>query len=158
MLDDVENSDACFRTLWDHFSHPAAWRCLPGVEPVMTELKRGGLTVGLASNFDRRLRTVVAGLPSLAAIGPAIISAEVGWRKPAAEFYEALVRALGCRRDEVLLVGDDFQNDFAGATGAGLRAVLLDAASRADVASIPRLSDLCRHAPKCAERVARTLR
>lgn len=128
VLDDVTDAEACFRELWDHFAGAAAWRCLPGVGPVLAELSRRGLAIGLASNFDSRLRPVAAGLPELARIGPVVVSSEVGWRKPAAGFFAALVRAFGCRPDELLLVGDDHEYDYIGATAAGLRSVLIDEA------------------------------
>ena len=140
VLDDVTDSDACFHELWDHFASPANWRCLPDVGPVLTELSRRGLVIGLASNFDSRLRTVAAGLPELAPLGPVVVSAEVGWRKPAAEFFAAVVKAFGCEPSEVLLVGDDFENDYAGAAAAGLRAVLLDPMEPEGIRSITRLA------------------
>lgn len=142
VLDDVPNVEACFRELWDHFSSPASWRCLPDVGPVLAELTRRGLIVGLTSNFDGRLRTVAAGLPDLAPVAPVVVSAEVGWRKPAPEFFAAVVRAFGCAANEVLLVGDDFENDYLGATAAGLPALLLDTVPRPGVARISRLADL----------------
>jgi putative hydrolase of the HAD superfamily len=131
VLDDVTDAEACFRELWDHFAHPSAWACLPGAGPVLAELARRGLTLGIASNYDRRLRSVAAGLPQLAPIQHMVISAEVGWRKPAAAFFDAVVRAAGCAPGEVLLVGDDFENDYEGALAAGLRAVMLDPHNRA---------------------------
>ena len=143
VLDDVADQELCFRELWEHFSRPASWRCLPGVGAVLAELARRGLAVGLASNFDSRLRAVAAGLPELAPVRPVVVSAEVGWRKPAAEFFAALVRAFGCKPAEVLLVGDDFANDYVGATAAGVRAVLLDPAGRdRDKSHIGSLAEL----------------
>src|SRR5439155_27007819 len=65
-LDGVTDAEACFRELWQHFARPAAWRSDPAAGPVIAELRRRGLAVGIASNFDRRLRSVVAGLPALA--------------------------------------------------------------------------------------------
>ena len=112
---------------------------MPGAGPVLAELTRRGLAVGLASNFDARLRTVAAGLPELAPIGPIVVSAEVGWRKPAAEFFAAVVRTFDVRPEEVLLVGDDYENDYIGATTAGLRAVLLDPGGRSSITSIGHL-------------------
>jgi putative hydrolase of the HAD superfamily len=141
VLADAADPAACFRELWDHFARPAAWRCLPGAGAVLAELVRCGYVIGIASNFDRRLRAVVAGLPELAPIGPIVISAEAGWRKPAAEFFAALAAALGVAPSEVLLVGDDFENDYAGATAAGLQAVLLDPHGRAGPA-VAAIADL----------------
>jgi putative hydrolase of the HAD superfamily len=131
VLDDVADPEACFRELWDHFARPSAWACLAGGGQVLAELARRGRTLGLASNYDRRLRPVAAGLPELAPIRHLVISAEVGWRKPALAFFDAVVRAADCEPGEVLLVGDDFENDCEGATAAGLRAVLLDPLGRA---------------------------
>jgi putative hydrolase of the HAD superfamily len=143
VLPDVTAPDACYRELWDHFARPAAWRCLPDVGVVIEVLARHGVAVGVASNFDTRLREVIAGLPELARVGPIIVSAEVGWRKPAPAFFEALITAFGNRADEVLVVGDDFENDYAGGTANGLRAVLV-ARARPGVTTIDRLGELCR--------------
>jgi putative hydrolase of the HAD superfamily len=137
VLHDVADPESCFRELWDHFARPAAWRCLPDVDSVLAALQRRSLTLALASNFDSRLRTVAAGLPDLWPIGKVVVSAEVGWRKPAAGYFAALVRALDCPPGKVLLVGDDFENDYVGATAAGLRAVLLEPSN-----GIARLTDL----------------
>lgn len=126
VLDDVADVDGCFRELFDHFARPAAWRCDSADVALLAELARRGLTLGVASNFDRRLHAVFDGLPGLAPVRVRVISAEVGWRKPAAEFFAAVVRAADCEPGEVLFVGDDFANDYEGATAAGLRAVLLD--------------------------------
>jgi putative hydrolase of the HAD superfamily len=125
-LDDVADGESCFRELWRHFARPSAWRCDADAGRVIAELRRRELAVGIASNFDGRLRSVVAGLPAIASVSPLVISSEVGWRKPAGGFFEAVARAVGCEPCEVLHVGDDLANDFEGAVAAGLAAVLFD--------------------------------
>lgn len=144
VLDDAADPEACFRELFAHFSRPEGWRLGSAAGAVVTQLYQRGYRLGIASNYDERLRTVVAGLPSLAACQHLVISAEVGWRKPAAEFYAALCQRAGLTPGQVLLVGDDRCNDYDGARAAGLRAVLLDpvagAHERAD--TICSLGDL----------------
>jgi putative hydrolase of the HAD superfamily len=54
-----------------------------------------------------------------------VISAAVGYRKPARAFFGEVIRLAGCAAGDVLFVGDDFENDYAGAIDAGLTAVLL---------------------------------
>lgn len=125
VLPDVHDIDGCFRELHDHFARPAAWRCDPQAGEVAAALRRRGLLVGMASNFDGRLRRVAAGLAELAGVQPLVISSEVGWKKPAAAFFDALCRQAGAAPAEVLLVGDDEENDYHGARRAGLHAVLL---------------------------------
>jgi putative hydrolase of the HAD superfamily len=141
VLDDVGDGAACFAELWDHFSSPTAWRCLPDVGPVLAELSRRGLTIGMASNFDSRLRNVAAGLADLGPVRPIVVSAEVGWRKPAHEFFAAAVVAFHCSPQQLLVVGDDFENDYAGGTAAGLRAIFLGAPQDGAI-SVAGLSDL----------------
>jgi putative hydrolase of the HAD superfamily len=126
VLDDVADAAACFRYLYDHFAAPGAWRVEAGAGPVLRALAGRGIELGVASNFDGRLRGVLAGLTELAPLRHVVISAEVGWRKPAGEFFRAACRATGCAPEEVLIVGDDVENDYAGARAAGLAARLFD--------------------------------
>lgn len=131
VLDDVADPKACFQDLFEHFARPAAWRCDPEASVVFVELARRGVALGMASNFDQRLRSVVKGFPELRPIEEQIvISSEVGWRKPAPEFFAALCERLSLPPDRVLLVGDDWQNDYEGARRAGLQSVLFDPAGR----------------------------
>lgn len=143
--DDVTDPDACFRDLFRHFSLPEAWRLEAEAASVLTRLAERGYQLGLASNFDARLRSVVAGWPDLRPIRHLVISSEVGWRKPAPGFFAALCARVDLTPGEVLLVGDDCQNDYEGARQAGLHALLLDPIAEATAAEggcIRRLSDL----------------
>lgn len=126
VLDDVADSEGCFTALYDWFAQPAAWRCDPKAGRVLAELRRRGFCLALASNFDERLRDVAAGLPELTAIESLVISAEIGWRKPAPEFFAAVGAALDEPPSSLLYVGDDRVNDYDGACAAGLHALLLD--------------------------------
>ncbi|MBA4064208.1 MAG: hypothetical protein C0501_10930 [Isosphaera sp.] len=122
----VPDPDACFAELYAHFAKPAAWELSPGVGRAVTELAARGLVVGMGSNYDSRLLSVLDGFPDLAPLRDrVVVSAAVGWRKPAAEFFREVVRVAGCEPGEVLFVGDDVENDLTGATAAGLNAVLV---------------------------------
>ncbi|HAA49923.1 MAG TPA: haloacid dehalogenase [Planctomycetaceae bacterium] len=116
----------CFDELFEHFGRASAWRCYEDVEQTIAKIESRGLDMVIASNFDHRLHTVCLGWSPLQRARAVIVSSEVGWRKPGALFFDALVTACGCRADEVLMVGDDPVNDFQGALEAGLQAVLLD--------------------------------
>jgi putative hydrolase of the HAD superfamily len=125
VLDDVADAEACFADLFHHFSRPDAWRCDPEAATVIETLEQRGYLLGLASNYDERLRSVLAGMPELNALRYVVISAEVGWRKPAPEFFLALSRISGIPSAEILFVGDDPVNDYEGARSAGMSALLL---------------------------------
>jgi putative hydrolase of the HAD superfamily len=126
VFDDLHDTDACFRELFEHFSQPQAWRCDADVVETAAALAERGYALGLASNYDHRLVSVVAGFSVLRGMQHVIISSEVGWRKPAPQFFLALCQALGVPAEEILYVGDDPANDYEGARKAGLRAVLFD--------------------------------
>jgi putative hydrolase of the HAD superfamily len=111
---------------------------------VLEGLAARGYRLGVASNYDSRLRPVVEGLPALRPLRELVISSEVGWRKPAPEFFAALRERVGLPRAHILLVGDDRVNDYDGARACGMPAVLLDPrGTEADVPErIPRLGGL----------------
>jgi putative hydrolase of the HAD superfamily len=141
VLDDVAEGVLVFRELFEHFSRSTAWRCAPDAGRVLAELARRGYRLGLASNYDRRLRSVVEGLPELRRLEQLVISSEVGWRKPARGFFDAVVDAAGVPAGQVLFVGDDPVNDGEGARAAGLQALLLDPCGPSE-SCLGRLGDL----------------
>ena len=144
-LASAANPEACFRELYAHFARPDAWAVHAEAGPTLAALARLGCRVGLASNFDARLRGVAAGLSELRPVGPIVVSSEVGWRKPAAEFFHAIRQEARMVPEKILFVGDDPINDYDGARAAGLSAVLYDprgACRDAKVRRIARLADL----------------
>ncbi len=126
VLDDVADQQGCFQALYEHFARPSSWRVESGAAEVLAALCRRGLRVGLASNFDHRLRTVLAGLSDLSDLELVVISSEVGWKKPAPEFFAQVCQAVQLSPGEILYVGDDRDNDFEGASRAALHARLFD--------------------------------
>ena len=130
-LSGVADAGPCFRRLYDHFAQPSAWTVPADVGRLFARLMDLGIMLGLASNYDRRLLSVVAGKPELGPLRESVVvSSLVGWRKPAARFFDEVVRVAGIGRGQILFVGDDLENDFEGATAAGLQAVLLDERGR----------------------------
>ncbi|HEY2249727.1 MAG TPA: HAD-IA family hydrolase [Planctomycetaceae bacterium] len=126
VLDDISDTAACFDQLFTHFAKPGSWKCFDDVAELLDRLESSGYVLAIASNFDRRLHDVCHGFPVLRKIGVRVISSEVGFRKPGRKFFDALVAQAGCPASEVLMVGDDAANDFAGARQAGLGAVLIN--------------------------------
>jgi putative hydrolase of the HAD superfamily len=141
-LPEVPDPGRAFEELWDHFGRPSAWRPYPDAAGALGALWRAGLGVVVASNFDGRLRGVLAGLEGLRPwADSAVISSEVGRRKPHAEFYRAACARLGLPPGAVLCAGDDPENDLRGPRRAGLRAVLIDREGRAP-GGLPALPSL----------------
>jgi putative hydrolase of the HAD superfamily len=131
--------------LWDHFGRPDSWWCYPDVAAVLDCLADQGICICVGSNFDRRLRGVVNGLPELRDRAETlVISSEVGFRKPHPSFFHAACAQLGLTPAEVLCVGDDPENDVRGAIRAGLSGLLVDRGARTvdDLPHVPNLTAL----------------
>ncbi len=133
VLDDLPDYEACFQELYAHFARPDSWRCLAETAEVLATLAARGHMLGLASNFDRRLRGLVERWPALRPISHLVISSEIGWRKPAVPFFAEMCRQVDEQAKRILLVGDNTANDYVGARAAGLRALLLDPHRRDNV-------------------------
>jgi len=142
VLDDVSDAEDAFRQLFQHFGRPSAWRCAEDVAQTLQGLRQRGLHMGLASNYDKRLRSVVAGMSGLADVTALAISSEIGWRKPAAQFYDVVGHVFHLSPQQVLMVGDDPVNDYEGARKAGLQAVLFEPQEKRLSRGLPRIRRL----------------
>jgi len=152
VLPEVADPALAFEQLWDHFGRPGAWRAFNDVVPALRRIEALGLPVRVASNFDGRLRGVLRGLDGLAGLSDgAVISSEVGRRKPHPDFYRAACDRMGLPPDRVLCVGDDPENDSRGPRRAGLPAVLVDRDGRAHADDLPRLPGLLALAERIEE-------
>lgn len=125
VFEDVADSEACFRDLFEHFAQPSAWVCFDDVGSTLQRLAERGFRLAIASNFDRRLHPVCDGLAELSGIECRVVSSEVGYCKPASGFFEAVLRLTQARPEDVLMVGDDEANDVIGARQFGVQALHL---------------------------------
>lgn len=121
VLPGVTDPEACFRELWDHFARPDSWKSFPDVDESLRTLRQAGYRLGIASNFDRRLNALCDHLPALQCLECRMISTEIGFRKPAAEFYAAVIARCGGVAGQIQMVGDDFEHDVQGPAAAGMR-------------------------------------
>jgi putative hydrolase of the HAD superfamily len=119
-------SAAIFTDLWDHFGRIDAWQPLARGRDLVRLAIDAGVTVALASNFDERLLAIAEHVEPLSWVPHVFASSEIGWRKPAPEFFRWVERRLGCDPAEALLVGDDPELDLAAARRAGWRALAID--------------------------------
>ncbi len=111
-----------------HFALAESWRVDPSAAVCWQALADRGLLLGIASNFDDRLIEIARRLPPLDRAERLFISARIGYRKPAVEFFRSIERDLGIAASELLSIGDDFENDFRGAKSAGWQSLWLTAA------------------------------
>jgi putative hydrolase of the HAD superfamily len=114
-----------FVELWEHFAQPQHWELYDDLAPVWRELSSLGFVLGIASNFDSRLWQILAGHDLLASCAHVFVSSELGWAKPSPEYYRAVERRLAARPEEILILGDDLENDVFAPRRAGWQALAL---------------------------------
>jgi len=92
--------------------------------PVLAELRRHELRIGLISNGQRDLEEFVDHhtLDVDAVVG----SKAHGRVKPHASIFVAALQALDVGPHETAMVGDSYEDDIEGARALGIRAILLD--------------------------------
>jgi putative hydrolase of the HAD superfamily len=93
--------------------------------PALRALRAGGLRLVVASNWDCSLPEVLADARLLHLVDAVVASAVAGAAKPDERLFAAALDAAGCAPDEAIHVGDSIDNDLAGATAAGIAALLL---------------------------------
>jgi putative hydrolase of the HAD superfamily len=95
--------------------------------PVLDELRRHGLKIGLISNGQRDLDEFASHhrLEVDAIVG----SKAHGRVKPHPSIFIAALHALGVTAGEAAMVGDSYEDDIEGARALGIRAILLDRGS-----------------------------
>src|SRR6202167_5955868 len=127
----------------------------PDVPPLLHELRRRGIKVGVLSNtmWPRSAHEKIFVRDEVfELIDCAVYSSEIDWVKPHPEAFRAAMRAIGETDPAAcVFVGDRPYDDIHGAKSAGMRAVLI---SNSDVpayeaaapdATITRLSELLGH-------------
>ena len=142
VLHDVRDRDACFEELFAHFARPGAWQPFADVEETLAEARRRGIRLALASNFDARLHQVCEGIPELAPIQVRVVSSEMGSRKPEAAFFQGLLSACGCGADDLLMIGDEWENDVAAPRRLGIRSLHLDRSGASSGETLQTLTDV----------------
>jgi len=116
-----------FEELYAAFARADAWQLYPGVLEVLRAVRvRGGLHLGVISNWDARLRPLLKELRLDARFDSITVSCEVKAEKPAREIFETALRVAGVLPAEALHVGDSLEEDVRGAEAVGMRAILID--------------------------------
>lgn len=102
-------------------------RCRPEAAPVLAELRRRGLRLGLISDCTHELPQLWPGLPVAPHIEVTVFSVLVGHCKPDPIMYATACEGLKADPAQCLYVGDGGSNELTGARRAGMTAVRLAA-------------------------------
>jgi len=145
----VEDFDRFFDEVYEQFRDSRGWRLFPETREVLEELRSRKLRIGIISNFDSRLYSVMKDLEIASYFDSVTISSETGYAKPQMEIFEAAIRSIGAPANRIVFAGDSLVDDFQAGQTAGLAAFLLDRSGRyAGMASVDRIQSLRDLLPK----------
>ena len=97
-------------------------RTFPHVQPVLNELKRRNLMLGVLSDFPVLTKLAYMNLEGL--WDCALASEEAGYLKPNPEPFLLASRQLNVDPSEILFVGNSYEYDIVGAKKVGMKAAL----------------------------------
>ncbi|MEM9446313.1 MAG: HAD-IA family hydrolase [Verrucomicrobiota bacterium] len=105
--------DDYFEEVYTLFERADLWRLFPEVEETLQRLKSKGMSCGVLSNWDRRLRAILDGLALSPYFEQIIISSEVGVEKPHPMIFQLAQKRVHFKPEEIVLIGDDEYFDGA---------------------------------------------
>ena len=118
-----EGFDQYFEEVFDAFGGPGYWSLYPETISVLKRLRDQRVEIGIISNFDSRLFTILRGLGLTDLVDTVTIASLAHAAKPSPKIFEAALEKHAADPLEAVHVGDSLRDDVAGAAAAGLHAV-----------------------------------
>jgi putative hydrolase of the HAD superfamily len=113
------------------------------VLPTLNALKKRGLILGLISNVDQDITSMLEKLGLTDLLQVVATSLDTGFNKPSPEIFQEAAKRAGVQADEAIFIGDQYQIDVVGAGRAGMKGILLDRADYfTELNDCPRLQSL----------------
>ncbi|MDX6506607.1 MAG: hypothetical protein QOG06_1251 [Gaiellaceae bacterium] len=139
MSGDADPAYACAVEITQGWTRHENFELYEDAIPVLEELRRAGLKIGLVSNSARDVQDFARHHALDVDVG--ISSFHHGKTKPHASIFRAALELLEVEAAEAAMVGDTVEDDVEGANALGIRAILIDRMGRYPDFE-PRLTDL----------------
>ena len=126
VLEQISYWAGFFRQLYDRFATAEAWFVYADIPSTLERYQTLGIELGVLSNFDSRLRSVLQELELADFFSSVTISSEVGAAKPDPLIFAAALAKHSCAPQQAWHIGDSRRDDYEGANAAGLRGILVE--------------------------------
>ena len=120
------NDDTVRDQLVSSIRQSANWDVIPSGTREQLQQIGARYRIGVISNADGRIEDVLRRCNIADCFRTITDSGLVGYEKPHPEIFRQALHAMNAAPEESLYVGDVYSVDYLGATGAGMRAVLMD--------------------------------
>ncbi len=128
--------------LYQVFSHPGNYSIYEDAADALAELERKGIKLGLISNFEPWLKSLLVDLGIFHYFDHVYISGIVGVEKPHPRIFQMALEGAGVEPRSAMHVGDSPLSDVEGARDSGMIPVLVDRHGRYPHMDCLRVCDL----------------
>jgi putative hydrolase of the HAD superfamily len=136
------NDDSVRDQLVSSIRNSANWdQIRPGTREHLEQLGTR-YRIAVISNADGRIEDVLTRCNIADCFCTITDSGLVGYEKPHPEIFRRALGSMSARPEESLYVGDVYSVDYLGATGAGMKAVLMDVTGAYRDKDLPRVESL----------------
>ncbi|WP_013325261.1 HAD-IA family hydrolase [Gloeothece verrucosa] len=126
VLDQFEDFGSFFIQLYDYFVQSDPWYVYDDVLPALTYWQEMGIELGIISNFDSRLHSILKSLQLDRFFKTITISSDSGAAKPHPQIFATALAKHNCLSQQAWHIGDSLKEDYYGATSAGIKAFLIE--------------------------------
>jgi len=115
-----------FSELYIHFGTAEPWFVYSDVATSLKRWQKMGIELGIISNFDSRIYSVLQALELRDFFSSITICTQVGVAKPDARIFAIALEKHNCSPTAAWHIGDSIKEDYQGANAAGLRGVWIN--------------------------------
>ncbi|WP_036477957.1 HAD-IA family hydrolase [Myxosarcina sp. GI1] len=141
VLDNFTDFNAFFDELYAHFATKKPWYIYSDVVPSLKKWRQQGIQLGVISNFDTRLNTVLKLFDLDLFFSSITVSSIVGSAKPDKKIFQAALAKHNINASQAYHIGDSFNADYQGAKNIGIKSFWLDR-SQTSIENRERLPNL----------------
>ncbi|XP_053724206.1 haloacid dehalogenase-like hydrolase domain-containing protein 3 [Synchiropus splendidus] len=129
--------DSLADSLYHNFCRAENWEVFPDSAAALESCASLGLELGVVSNFDRRLETILDTCGLLSHFRFLLTSEEAGVAKPNTSIFEQALQRCGVPAASVVHIGDHYEKDYVASRSLGIHGLLLDR-SKEHTHDVPR--------------------
>ncbi len=115
-----------FSEVYIHFGTAEPWFVYPDVLAALANWRRMGIELGVLSNFDSRIYSVLPSLELREFFESVTISTQAGAAKPDPKIFAIALEKHKCPPEAAWHIGDSINEDYKGAKAAGLRGIWIN--------------------------------
>lgn len=125
LYDQFSDFPSFFETLFHHFATADPWYVYSDVPSTLASWQNRGIELGIISNFDSRVQSVLKALELQDFFTSVTISSHVGAVKPEPKIFHAALAKHECEPNQAWHIGDSLEDDYYGAKAVGMRGFLI---------------------------------